>query len=157
MARDTQATRALTRAGAAFTVHVYAYDPDAGSTGLHAAEALGADPACVLKTLMAEVDGKPVCAVLPVDCTLSMKRLAAAAGGKAARMMVPAEAERLTGYKVGGISPLGQRRQVRTWIEAAALASPLVYVNGGQRGLQIRIAPAALLAALGAAAATLVA
>jgi Cys-tRNA(Pro)/Cys-tRNA(Cys) deacylase len=157
MARDTQATRALARAGAAFTVHTYEYDPDADSAGLQAADALGADPACVLKTLMAQVDGKPVCAVLPVDHSLSMKRLAAAAGGKAAQMMAPADAERLTGYKVGGISPLGQRRPVRTWVEAAALALPLVYVNGGQRGLQIRIDPAALLAALGASAAPLAA
>jgi Cys-tRNA(Pro)/Cys-tRNA(Cys) deacylase len=157
MARETPATRALTRAGAAFTVHAYDYDPEADSVGLQAAEALGADPAAVLKTLMAEVDGKPVCAVLPVDQSLSMKRLAAAAGGKAARMMAPADAERLTGYKVGGISPLGQRKEVRTWVEAAALAAPLVYVNGGQRGLQIRIDPAALIAVLGAAAAPLVA
>jgi Cys-tRNA(Pro)/Cys-tRNA(Cys) deacylase len=157
VARDTPATRALTRAGAAFTLHSYDYDPNADSAGLQAAEALGADPACVLKTLMAEVDGKPVCAVLPVDQSLSMKRLAAAAGGKAARMMSPPDAERLTGYKVGGISPLGQRRTVPTWIEAEAMGAALVYVNGGQRGLQIRIEPAALLAALGATAAPLIA
>jgi Cys-tRNA(Pro)/Cys-tRNA(Cys) deacylase len=158
VARDTPATRALIRAGAAFTVHTYDYDPDAESAGLQAAAALGADPACVLKTLMAEVDGRPVCAVLPVDRTLSMKRLAAAAaGGKAASMMPPAVAERLTGYKVGGISPLGQRKPARTWVEVSALSLPLIYVNGGQRGLQIRIQPAALLAALGATAAPLIA
>jgi Cys-tRNA(Pro)/Cys-tRNA(Cys) deacylase len=157
VARDTPATRALIRAGAAFTVHTYDYDPAAESAGLQAADALGADPGCVLKTLMAEVDGKPVCAVLPVDRTLSMKRLAAAAGGKTAAMMAPAAAERLTGYKVGGISPLGQRKPVRTWVDVSALALPLIYLNGGQRGLQIRIEPAALLAALGATAAPLIA
>jgi len=148
MARETPATRALTTAGAAFTLHAYDYDPDADSVGLQAAEALGESPARVLKTLMAEVDGRPVCAVLPSDRTVSMKRLAAAAGGKAARMMAPAVAERLTGYKVGGISPFGQRRPVPTFIEASALAEPYVFVNGGQRGLQIRLAPATLLAVL---------
>jgi Cys-tRNA(Pro)/Cys-tRNA(Cys) deacylase len=157
VARDTPATRALIRAGATFTIHTYDYDPAAESAGLQAADALGADPASVLKTLIAEVDGKPVCAVLPVDQTLSMKRLAAAAGGKAAAMMAPAAAERLTGYKVGGISPLGQRKPVRTWVEAAVLDQPFIYLNGGQRGLQIRIEPAALLTALGATAAPLIA
>jgi Cys-tRNA(Pro)/Cys-tRNA(Cys) deacylase len=157
VARDTPATRALTRAGVVFTVHTYEYDSNADSAGLQAADALGADPAHVLKTLMAEVDGKPVCAVLPVDRTLSMKRLAAAAGGKSAAMMAPAAAERLTGYKVGGISPIGQRKPVRTWVEVSALALPMVYLNGGQRGLQIRIEPAALLVALGATAAPLIA
>jgi Cys-tRNA(Pro)/Cys-tRNA(Cys) deacylase len=146
MARETPATRVLTAAGAAFTLHAYDYDPD--SVGLQAAEALGESPARVLKTLMAEVDCRPVCAVLPSDRTVSMKRLAAAAGGKAAKMMAPAVAERLTGYKVGGISPFGQRRTVPTFVEASALAEPYVFVNGGQRGLQIRLTPDTLLAVL---------
>jgi Cys-tRNA(Pro)/Cys-tRNA(Cys) deacylase len=157
VARETSATRALTAAGAAFTLHAYDYDPDADSVGLQAAAALGEPPARVLKTLMAEVDGRAVCAVVPSDRTVSMKLLAAVAGGKTAKMMAPPTAERLTGYKVGGISPFGQRRRVPTFVEAGALGEPYVFINGGQRGLQIRLDPAALIAASGASAADLAA
>jgi Cys-tRNA(Pro)/Cys-tRNA(Cys) deacylase len=142
MSKVTPATRALTAAGVAFTVHTYDYDPDAESIGLQAASALGEDPARVLKTLMALVDGKPVCVIVPSDQEVSMKKLAAAVSGKAAQMMKPLEAERLTGFKVGGISPFGQRKPVRTVIEQSALAHDQVYVNGGQRGLQVRLKPA---------------
>ncbi|WP_024341630.1 Cys-tRNA(Pro) deacylase [Bradyrhizobium japonicum] len=142
MSRVTPATRALTAAGVAFTVHAYDYDPDAESIGLQAASALGEDPARVLKTLMAQVDGKPVCVVVPSDREVSMKKLAAAMAGKSAQMMKPPEAERVTGYKVGGISPFGQRKPVRTVIERSALAHDMVYLNGGQRGLQVRLKPA---------------
>jgi Cys-tRNA(Pro)/Cys-tRNA(Cys) deacylase len=121
-----------------------------------AAEALGEEPRRVLKTLMAEVDGKPVCVVVPSDREVSMKKLAAAFRGKSANMMKPAEAERLTGYHVGGISPFGQKKQVPTAIEAEALAEPLVYINGGQRGLQVRLAPEVARKALNAVAAPLV-
>lgn len=134
--------RALTAAGIAFTVHAYDYDPDAESIGLQAAAALGEDPARVLKTLMAQVDGKPLCVIVPSDQEVSMKRLAAAVSGRSAQMMKPPEAERVTGYKVGGISPFGQRKPVRTVIEQSALAHDLVYLNGGQRGLQVRMKPA---------------
>jgi Cys-tRNA(Pro)/Cys-tRNA(Cys) deacylase len=157
VARETPATRALATAGAAFSLHVYDYDPDADSVGLQAAAALGEPAGRVLKTLMAEVDGRAVCAVVPSDRSVSMKRLAAAAGGKAAKMMPPPAAERMTGYKVGGISPFGQRRNVPTFVEAGALTEPYVFVNGGQRGLQIRLAPDALIAALGAKATELAA
>lgn len=142
MSKVTPATRALTAAGIAFTVHAYDYDPDAESIGLQAAAAFGEDPARVLKTLMAQVDGKPVCVIVPSDREVSMKRLAAAVSGKSAQMMKPPEAERVTGYKVGGISPFGQRKPVRTVIEQGALAHDLVYLNGGQRGLQVRMKPA---------------
>ncbi|AWL99598.1 Cys-tRNA(Pro) deacylase [Bradyrhizobium amphicarpaeae] len=142
MSKVTPATRALAAAGVAFTVHAYDYDPDAESIGLQAAAALGEDPSRVLKTLMAQVDGKPVCVIVPSDQEVSMKKLAAAVGGKSAQMMKPPEAERLTGYKVGGISPFGQRKQVPTVIEQSALAHDLVYLNGGQRGLQVRLRPA---------------
>ncbi|QOZ75291.1 Cys-tRNA(Pro) deacylase [Bradyrhizobium sp. CCBAU 53351] len=142
MSKVTPATRALTAAGVAFTVHAYDYDPDAESIGLQAAAALGEDPRRVLKTLMALVDGKPVCVVVPSDQEVSMKKLAGAAGGKSAQMMKPAEAERVTGYKVGGISPFGQRKQVLTVMEQSALAHDLVYLNGGQRSLQVRLKPA---------------
>ena len=141
MSRVTPATRALAAASVPFTVHAYDYDPDAESIGLQAASALGEDPARVLKTLMALVDGKPVCVVVPSDQEVSMKKLAAAIDGKSAQMMKPAEAERVTGFKVGGISPFGQRRAVKTIIEQSALAHDQVYVNGGQRGLQVRLSP----------------
>lgn len=142
MSKVTPATRALTAAGIAFTIHAYDYDPEAESIGMQAAAALGEDPARVLKTLMAQVDGKPLCVIVPSDQEVSMKRLAAAVSGKSAQMMKPPEAERVTGYKVGGISPFGQRKPVRTVIEQSALAHDLVYLNGGQRGLQVRMRPA---------------
>lgn len=106
---------------------------------------------------MAEVDGRPVCVVVPSDREVGMKRLAAAFGAKSAQMMRPADAERLTGYHVGGISPFGQKRRVPTAIEETALALPYVYINGGQRGLQVRLAPGDARRALDAIAAALVA
>ena len=157
MAKITRATQTLSKLGIAFTVHGYDYDPDAESIGLQAAEALGEPPSRVLKTLMAELDGKPVCVVLPSDREVSMKKLAAALGGKSASMMKPADAERLTGYHVGGISPFGQKKNVPTAIESAALSEPYVFINAGQRGLQIRLDPKHAQNALKAVAATVVA
>lgn len=157
MSKATPATRALAASGEAFTVHTYDYDPDADRIGLHAAESLGEDPSRVLKSLMVLVDGKPACVVVPSDREVSMKKLAATLGGKSAQMMPPADAERVTGYKVGGISPFGQRRKVPTAIEQAALAHELVYINGGQRGLQVRLSPLAAQKVLGAVAADVVA
>src|SRR5262249_26418684 len=157
MSKVTPATRALAAASVPFTVHSYNYDPDAESIGLQAASALGEDPARVLKTLMALVDGKPVCVVAPSDQEVSMKKLAAAVDGKSAQMMKPAEAERVTGFKVGGISPFGQRRAVKTVIEQSALAHDHVYVNGGQRGLQVRLSPGDVRDVLKAIAADVVA
>ncbi len=138
MSKVTRATQMLEKAGIAFTVHSYDYDPGADSVGLQAAEALGEPPARVLKTLMTLVDGKPACVIVPSDREVSMKKLAAAFGGKAAQMMKPADAERITGYKVGGISPFGQMRAVRTAIEVQSMDHDLVFMNGGQRGLQVR-------------------
>lgn len=157
MSKATRATTMLAKAGVAFTVHSYDYDPDADSIGLQAAEALGEDPSRVLKTLMALVDGKPACVIVPSVHEVSMKRLAAAFGGKSAQMMKPAEAERVTGYKVGGISPFGQMRPVRTAIEESAMAEDLVYMNGGQRGLQVRMSPRDAATILKAVVAPLVA
>lgn len=157
MAKTTRATQALSKLGIAFTTHSYDYDPDAESIGLQAAEALGEPPSRVLKTLMAELDGKPVCVVLPSDHEVSMKKLAAALAGKSAAMMKPADAERLTGYHVGGISPFGQKKRVPTAIEAAALSEPYVFINGGQRGLQIRLDPNDARRALDAVAASVTA
>jgi Cys-tRNA(Pro)/Cys-tRNA(Cys) deacylase len=141
MSKTTRATQALEKLGVAFTLHSYDYDPDADRIGLQAAEALGIAPHRMLKTLMAEVDGKPVCVVVPSDREVSMKKLAAAFGGKSAKMMRPADAERLTGYHVGGISPFAQRKPVPVAIEQAALNETTVYLNGGQRGLQIELNP----------------
>ena len=157
MSKTTRATQVISQAGVAFTVHTYDYDPGAERVGLQAAEALGEAPHRVLKTLMAEVDGKPVCVVVPSDREVSMKRLASAFGGKSANMMKPADAERLTGYHVGGISPFGQKKTVPTAIEETALAEPLVYINGGQRGLQVRLDPKDALKVLKAIATPLVA
>lgn len=157
MSKVTRATRMLQQAGIAFTVHSYDYDPDAASIGLQAALALGEPPDRVLKTLMALVDGKPACVVVPSDREVSMKKLAAALHAKSAQMMKPADAERLTGYKVGGISPFGQMRAVPTVFEAAALAHEFVYLNGGQRGLQVRVAPTDAVAAAKATVAPVVA
>ena len=125
--------------------------------GLQAAEALGETPERVLKTLMVLVDGKPACAILPSDREVAMKRLAAALGGKSAQMMPVPDAERVSGYKVGGVSPFGQLRPVRTVIEQSALAHDLVYINGGQRGLQVRLDPKEAQRVLGAAGAAIVA
>ena len=157
MSKTTRATQALAAAGIPFTLHTYDYDPNADRVGLQAAEALGEAPQRVLKTLMAEVDGKPVCVIVPSDQEVSMKKLAAAFGGKAAHMMKPADAERLTGFVVGGISPFGQKKAVPTAIEEASLPEPLVYMNGGQRGLQVKLDPKDALKALRAKVASLVA
>ena len=151
MSKVTRATRMLEQAGVAFSVHTYEYDSNADRIGLQAAEAIGEPPQRVLKTLIAEVDGKPVCVVLPSDREASMKKVASAFAGKAAAMLPVPDAERLTGYKVGGVSPFGQKRRLRTVVESAALSEPYVYVNGGQRGLQIRLAPADLVKAAEAA------
>lgn len=150
MSKATRATRTLEAAKIAFTVHAYDYDPDADAIGMQAAEALGEPPARVLKTLMAKVDGKPVVAILPSDGHVAMKKLAAALGGKSAEMMQPADAERLSGYKVGGISPFGQMRTLPAVIEAAAVDEPYVYINAGQRGLQLRLARVDAVRVLGA-------
>lgn len=156
MSKRTRATEALEGVGVAFTVHSYDYDPDAEHIGMQAAESLGEAPERVLKTLMALVDGKPACVIVPSDREVSMKKLASALNGKSAQMMKPADAERVTGYKVGGISPFGQKRKVPTVIEMDALVHDLVYMNGGQRGLQVRLSPADALRALDAVAAPLV-
>jgi Cys-tRNA(Pro)/Cys-tRNA(Cys) deacylase len=156
VSKTTRATLFLKQKGAPFTVHSYDYDPDADKVGIQAAEALGERPDRVLKTLMALVDGKPVCVVVPSDREVSMKKLAAVFGGKSAQMMKPADAERATGYVVGGISPFGQKKAVPTAIEEAALAHDLVYLNGGQRGLQVRLKPSEIAGLLGARVAPLV-
>jgi Cys-tRNA(Pro)/Cys-tRNA(Cys) deacylase len=146
----TPATVALTGAGVAFTLHEYAHDPRATSYGSEAAEALGLDPDRVFKTLLAEVDGNLVVAVVPVAGWLDLKALARALGGRKAAMADPKDAERSTGYVVGGIAPVGQKRRLPTVIDQSATAYDVVYVSAGRRGLDLEIAPADLVAVTGA-------
>jgi Cys-tRNA(Pro)/Cys-tRNA(Cys) deacylase len=141
MSKSTRATLVLNKAGVNFTLHSYDYDPDAKGIGLQAAAGIGVEPRRVLKTLMAEVDGKPVCAVVPSDREVSMKKLASAFHGKTAKMMRPTDAERLTGYHVGGISPFAQKKRVPIAIDETAMTESSVFLNGGQRGLQIQLEP----------------
>jgi Cys-tRNA(Pro)/Cys-tRNA(Cys) deacylase len=150
MSKTTPATRALDKAGVAYTLATYRYDPNAERVGLQAAEALGAPPGEVLKTLMVRADGQPACVVLASDREVAMKKLAAALGAKSAEMMKPADAERITGYRVGGVSPFGQKKSCPTVLDADAAALPAAFVNGGQRGLQVRLAPAEIVRVLGA-------
>lgn len=138
---STRGTLALTKAGISFSLHPYDYDPKAEHTGLAAAEALGLDPAIMLKTLMIEVDGKPACVAIPAGNSLSMKRAAAAFGAKQAAMMAVPKAEKLSGYHVGGIGPFGQMRPIHTVFEESAMSGPVIYINAGQRGLIMGIAP----------------
>lgn len=152
MSKATRATRALDAAGVAYRLHPYDYEAEAGAKGLQAAQALGLPPGRVLKSLMAWVDQRAVCVVVPSDRRVQLKKLATAGAGKAARMMEVADAERLTGYKVGGISPLGQQRQAPVLIEQAALAPGSVWLNAGQRGLLLELDAAQLLDVLKARA-----
>jgi Cys-tRNA(Pro)/Cys-tRNA(Cys) deacylase len=155
MAKGTPATVALGKAGVAFRLHEYDDDPNAARIGMQAAQALGVDPARLLKTLMAKAGGAVVCVLVPSDSEVSLKKLAAAAGAKEAAMLPPPEAERVTGYHVGGISPFGQKKRVRVFIAQSALAHPTIIVNGGRRGLQIELAPADLVRVLEAVPAEL--
>ena len=141
----TPATVALTKANVPFTAHGYEHDPAAGSFGTEAAEALGVVPERVFKTLLAEVDGKLTVAVVPVSGSLDLKALASAVGGKKAAMADPAAAERSTGYVLGGISPLGQRKPLRTVVDESALEFDTVFCSGGRRGFEVELAPADLV------------
>ena len=134
-AGGTPATVALTRAGVAFTLHPYDHDPRAESFGLEAAAALGVPAERVFKTLLAEAGGRLVVGIVPVTGQLDLKALARAVGAPRALMADPAAAERSTGYVVGGISPVGQRKALPTVLDATALDHPTVFVSGGRRGL----------------------
>ncbi|AWE49787.1 Cys-tRNA(Pro) deacylase [Streptomyces nigra] len=146
----TPATVALTAAGVAYTVHSYDHDPAHPSYGEEAAQAMGVSPDRVFKTLVADVDGALTVAVVPVAGQLDLKALAAAVGGKRAAMADPALAERTTGYVRGGISPLGQRKRLRTVLDASASDHDTICVSAGRRGLEVELAPADLAALTGA-------
>ncbi len=137
----TPATNALARAGVSYTVHRYEHDPAAPSYGLEAAEALGVQAERVFKTLLADVDGSPVVAVVPVVGSLDLKALATALGAKRAGMAASSAAERATGYVIGGISPLGQRRRLPTVVDSTAVEFPTIFVSAGRRGMDVELAP----------------
>jgi Cys-tRNA(Pro)/Cys-tRNA(Cys) deacylase len=147
VAAKTPALVALERAGVAYSVHEYVHDPVASSYGLEAVEKLGVDAARVFKTLVVDIDGHLYVAIVPVERELDLRSL-----GKRAAMAKVAEAERITGYVTGGISPLGQRRRLPTLVDESALAFETIYVSGGRRGLEIELAPEDLVALTGAEA-----
>jgi Cys-tRNA(Pro)/Cys-tRNA(Cys) deacylase len=143
----------LQKAGVASRLHEYDYDPNAERIGMQAAEALGIEPQRLLKTLMARAGDKVVCVLVPSDREVNLKKLAAAAKAKSAAMLGAQEAERITGYHVGGISPFGQKKRVPVFIERAALSFEHVVLNGGRRGLQVELRAGDLMRVLGATAA----
>ncbi|RWZ61167.1 Cys-tRNA(Pro) deacylase [Labedella populi] len=145
----TPATRALEATGTPWTGHVYTHDPASVSFGLEAADALDVPPSHVFKTLLADVDGAIVVAVVPVESRLDLGALARAVGGKRAVMADPAVAERRTGYVLGGISPLGQKNTHRTVLDSSVTVLDTLFVSGGRRGFEIELAPADLLALTG--------
>ena len=149
MALGTPATVALTAAGIAFTPHAYEHDAANTNFGLEAAAALELDPEQVFKTLLADVDGSLVVAIVPVTGKLDLKALAAAIGGKKAEMADPKVAERKTGYVVGGISPIGQKTRHVTVLDETAELFDTIFVSGGRRGFDIELAPANLLVITG--------
>jgi len=144
MAR-TPAIAAAEQAGIRFALHEYDHDPRAESYGLEAAEALGVDPARVFKTLVVERDGALAVAIVPVGAQLDLNAL-----GKRTQLADRAKAERSTGYVLGGISPLGQRRPLPTTIDSSALAHETIHVSAGRRGLEIELAPGDLVRLTGA-------
>ena len=148
--RGTTATIALERARIAFTVHEYDHDPRHDSYGLEASEALGVPPERVFKTLIAEVDGNLVTAVVPVAGELDLKALAATVGGKKAAMADVTAAERATGYVAGGISPVGQRKRLPVVLDASAMDGATMFCSAGRRGLEIELAPGDLALATNA-------
>jgi len=142
----TPALRAAAAAGVDVELHEYRHTEGVTAFGDEVVAQLDADPATVFKTLVAEIDGAPAVAVLPVPARLDPKALAAALGGKRARLADAADAERITGYVVGGVSPLGQRQRLPTVLDASARDHPRILVSAGRRGLQMGLAPADLVA-----------
>lgn len=153
----TPAVEAARSAGVSFDILEYTHDPGAEGYGVEAAEALHLDPALVFKTLVVKLDGKTLAVgIVPVAARLDLKALAATLGARKAEMAPPAEAERATGYVVGGISPLGQKRRLATALDASALSHETIYVSAGRRGTEIALAPADLMRLTGAQVAEIV-
>lgn len=153
--RGTTATIALDKAKIPYTLHEYPHDPRHPSYGTEASEALGVEPGRVFKTLVADVDGGLVCAVVPVKGELDLKALAVVTQGKRATMAQVAAAERATGYVAGGISPVGQRRRLPVVVDESALGFGTVFCSAGRRGLEIELAPGDLVRAAGATVASI--
>jgi len=152
----TPAITAARRARITFAVHEYEHDANARSFGLEAAEKLGLDPARVFKTLIVALDGGGLAVgIVPSSAQLDMKQVARALGAKKAAMAPREAAERATGYVMGGISPLGQKKRLPTALDETALDYPTIYVSGGRRGLDLELAPADLVALTGAVSAAL--
>lgn len=143
--RGTPATALLAKQRVHHRVHTYEHDPRAESYGLEAAEALEQPAERVFKTLVADVDGTLTVAVVPVAAQLDLKALAAASGGKKARLAATADAERATGYVVGGISPLGHKRRLPVVVDGSATRFDTIYCSGGRRGLEIELSAADLV------------
>jgi len=142
----TPAVKMLEKAGVAFQLKSYEHDPRTPAYGEEAARALGLPADEVFKTLLARLDdGRLAVAIVPVPCQLDLKALARAAGARKASLADPAEAERATGYVVGGISPLGQRKRLPTFLDESARTLEAIHVSGGRRGLEIRLAPSDLI------------
>ena len=143
----TPAIDLLKKNRAEHRVHSYEHDPKAASYGLEAAEKLGLNPAQVFKTLLAASEkGELLVAVVPVAGSLDLKALAHAAGVKKAEMADPQAAQRATGYLLGGISPLGQKKRLRTYIDNSAQNQPSIFVSAGRRGLEVQLSAATLAA-----------
>jgi Cys-tRNA(Pro)/Cys-tRNA(Cys) deacylase len=145
----------LARLGIAHTIHRYTHDPRHPSYGQEASEALGVPPARVFKTLVADVDGQLAVGVVPVSGSLDLKALATAVGGKRAVMADAGQAEKASGYVTGGIAPVGLRRRLPVVVDESALGHATVFCSAGQRGLEIELAPADLVAAAGASTASI--
>jgi Cys-tRNA(Pro)/Cys-tRNA(Cys) deacylase len=148
--KGTPAIVELTRNRLPYTVHPYHHDPAVRSFGDEAAAALGVSTARVFKTLLADVDGQLTVAVVPVGGSLDLKALADAAGGKRAVLADATVAERATGYVIGGISPIGQRRRLPTVVDSSALDHPTIFVSAGRRGLDVELSATDLIAVTGA-------
>lgn len=148
MAASTPALAALQRAGVEFQTHRYELVESDLSYGEAVAAALGVDPGRLFKTLVAECDAKPVVAIVPVRSQLSLKALARAATGKKAQMADPVDAEKWTGYVVGGISPFAQRRRMPVFLDDSAVGFQTIYVSAGLRGLQVELDPTDLITLL---------
>lgn len=138
---STRALEFLARSGVTFRVHHYELNTSEATYGQAVAATMGVGPEQVFKTLVAVVDGSAMVAIVPVNVLLSLKSLAKAAEGKKALMADPADAERWTGYVVGGISPFGQKRNLPTFLDMSAESVDTIYVSAGQRGLQVELTP----------------
>ena len=148
----TPAVNAAKKARITYTLHSYEHDPSAASYGMEAAEKLGITPERVYKTLVAQTDPtRFAVAVIPVSQMLSLKHLAEAAGVKKAKMADGMDVERITGYVLGGVSPLGQKKRLETFIDVSAQKFETIFVSAGRRGLEIELAPEDLRALTGAA------